>query len=63
MREFDGEKYVMERSLVADVSLVKAYKADKAGNLVYRKTAQLQSECGDGWQDHRGRSKAVGRNW
>src|SRR5450759_5026567 len=37
VREFDGEKYVMERSLVADVSLVKAYMADKAGNLVYRK--------------------------
>jgi 3-oxoacid CoA-transferase subunit A len=40
IREFDGEQYVMERALVADVSLVKAYKADKAGNLVYRKTAR-----------------------
>ncbi|MGN6388981.1 MAG: CoA transferase subunit A [Burkholderiaceae bacterium] len=40
VREFDGEPYVMERSLVADVSLVKAWKADKAGNLVYRKTAR-----------------------
>ncbi|MBR7799021.1 CoA transferase subunit A [Undibacterium fentianense] len=40
VREFDGEQYVMERSLVADVSLVKAFKADKAGNLVYRKTAR-----------------------
>ena len=40
IREFDGEKYVMERSLRADVSLVKAWKADKAGNLVYRKTAR-----------------------
>jgi 3-oxoacid CoA-transferase subunit A len=39
-REFDGEHYVMERSLRADVSLVKAWKADKAGNLVYRKTAR-----------------------
>jgi len=39
-REFDGEKYVMERSLRADVSLVKAWKADKAGNLVFRKTAR-----------------------
>jgi 3-oxoacid CoA-transferase subunit A len=37
IREFDGKQYVMERSLVADVSLVKAWKADKAGNLVYRK--------------------------
>jgi 3-oxoacid CoA-transferase subunit A len=37
VREFDGQRYVMERSLVADVALV---KADKAGNLVYRKTAR-----------------------
>src|ERR1700741_4990520 len=40
IREFDGEQYVMERSLVADVALVKAWKADKAGNLVFRKTAR-----------------------
>ena len=40
IREFDGHQYVMERSLSPDVSLVKAYKADKAGNLVYRKTAR-----------------------
>lgn len=40
VREFDGESYVMERSLTADVALVKAYKADKAGNLVFRKTAR-----------------------
>jgi 3-oxoacid CoA-transferase subunit A len=40
VREFDGERYVMERSLVADVSLVKAYMADKSGNLIYRKTAR-----------------------
>ena len=40
VREFDGEQYVMERSLVADISLVKAYMADKAGNLVYNKTAR-----------------------
>ena len=40
IREFDGEQYVMERSLVADVSLVKAYMADKSGNLVYNKTAR-----------------------
>ncbi len=40
LREFDGEQYVMERSLVADVALVKAYMADRAGNLVYRKTAR-----------------------
>jgi 3-oxoacid CoA-transferase subunit A len=39
-REFDGATYVMERSLTADVALVKAWKADSAGNLVYRKTAR-----------------------
>src|SRR5258706_4069561 len=40
VREFDGEKYIMERGIRADVSLVKAWKADKQGNLVYRKTAR-----------------------
>ena len=39
-REFDGKHYVMETALVADVSLVKAWKADRAGNLVFRKTAR-----------------------
>ena len=40
VRELDGVEYLMERSLVADVSLVKAYKADKMGNLIFRKTAR-----------------------
>ncbi len=40
VREFDGAKYVMERGLFADVSLVHAWKGDKEGNLVYRKTAR-----------------------
>jgi 3-oxoacid CoA-transferase subunit A len=40
VREFDGEKYVMERGLFADISLVHAWKADKEGNLVFRKTAR-----------------------
>ncbi|MEJ0049632.1 MAG: CoA transferase subunit A [Methylovirgula sp.] len=39
-KDFDGETYVMERGLVADISLVHAYKADKEGNLVFRKTAR-----------------------
>ncbi len=39
-REFDGERYVMERSLKPDVSLVKAWKADKSGNLMFRRTAR-----------------------
>lgn len=39
-REFKGKKYILEESLTADVALIKAYKADKAGNLIFRKTAQ-----------------------
>ena len=39
-REFDGKHYVLETALKADVSLVKAWKADEAGNLVFRKTAR-----------------------
>jgi 3-oxoacid CoA-transferase subunit A len=40
VREFDGEMYVMERGLVADLSIVKAWKGDAEGNLIYRKTAR-----------------------
>lgn len=40
VREFDGELYVMERGLVADLSIVKAWKGDAEGNLIYRKTAR-----------------------
>ncbi len=40
LREFDGETYVMERSLIPDVSLVKAWRADKSGNLQFRLTAR-----------------------
>ena len=39
-REFDGKHYVLETALRADVSLIKAWKADEAGNLVFRKTAR-----------------------
>lgn len=39
-REFDGKNYVMERGIVGDFSLVAAWKADRLGNLVYRKTAR-----------------------
>jgi 3-oxoacid CoA-transferase subunit A len=39
-REFDGHVYILERGIKADVSLVKAWKADGSGNLVYRKTAR-----------------------
>jgi 3-oxoacid CoA-transferase subunit A len=40
IREFDGESYVMERGLVADLAIIHAWKADWEGNLVYRKTAR-----------------------
>lgn len=40
VRDFDGELYVMERGLNADLAIVKAWKADAEGNLVYRKTAR-----------------------
>jgi 3-oxoacid CoA-transferase subunit A len=39
-REFDGHTYLMERALIPDVSLVKAWKADQSGNLVFRRTAR-----------------------
>jgi 3-oxoacid CoA-transferase subunit A len=39
-REFDGESYVMESGLVADLAIIHAWKADEEGNLVYRKTAR-----------------------
>ena len=40
VKEFDGEKYLMERGLFADLAIVHAYKGDHEGNLVYRKTAR-----------------------
>ncbi len=40
IREFDGVSYVMERGLTADLAIIKAWKADSEGNLVYRKTAR-----------------------
>ena len=46
VREFNGKEYILEPSLTADIALVKAYKADKAGNLVFRKTARnFNPEC------------------
>ena len=40
IRNFDGDDYVMERGLVADLSIIKAWKGDTEGNLIYRKTAR-----------------------
>ncbi|HEX7709916.1 MAG TPA: CoA transferase subunit A [Sphingomonadaceae bacterium] len=39
-RVFDGEEYILERAIVADLAVVKAWKADETGNLVFRKTAR-----------------------
>ena len=39
-KEFDGQTYVLERGITVDLALVKAYKADRTGNLIYRKTAR-----------------------
>jgi len=50
-RDFDGRPYIMERGIRADLSLVKAWKADRSGNLIYRKTARnfnpLVATCGE----------------
>ena len=39
-KTFEGEKYILERSFTADLSIVKAWKGDSQGNLIYRKTAR-----------------------
>lgn len=50
VKNFDGKDYILERGIVSDISLVKAWKADEEGNLVYRKTARnfnpLVAMCG-----------------
>lgn len=49
-RDFDGKTYVMERGIVADLAIVKAWKSDEEGNLIYNKTARnfnpLAAMCG-----------------
>ena len=39
-KEFDGKLYLMEKALTADIAIIKAWKADKYGNIIYRKTAR-----------------------
>jgi 3-oxoacid CoA-transferase subunit A len=39
-KEFDGETYILERSIFADLAIIKGWKADEAGNLIFRKTAR-----------------------
>ncbi|OTG98337.1 succinyl-CoA--3-ketoacid-CoA transferase [Acinetobacter sp. ANC 4654] len=46
VRHFNGKEFILEPTLTADIALIKAYKADKAGNLVFRKTARnFNPEC------------------
>jgi 3-oxoacid CoA-transferase A subunit len=49
-KEFDGETYILERGIRADLSIIKGYKADEAGNLIFRRTARNfnQSMAGAG---------------
>ncbi len=50
IRSFNGEDYVMEQGIIADLAIVKAWKGDRAGNLIYRKTARnfnpMAATCG-----------------
>ena len=50
LKEFDGETYVLERGIVADLAIVKAWKGDAQGNLIYRKSARnfnpMAATCG-----------------
>ena len=53
IREFDGREYLLETALTADYTFVRAWKADRAGNLVYRRAArELQPDHGDGCSHH-----------
>ena len=64
VREFDGETYVMERGLFADLAIVHAWKGDTEGNLVYRKTARnfnpMMATAGQG-HGRRGRAPGPAR--
>ena len=64
VKEFDGEKYLMERGLFADLAIVHAWKGDTAGNLVYRKTARnfnpMMATAAQG-HGRRGRASGAGR--
>jgi hypothetical protein len=61
-KEFDGETYILERGIRADLSIIKGWKADEAGNLVFRKTArnfnQPMATAGPGLRRRSGRDRA-----
>ena len=61
-REFDGRPYVLERGMTADFALIKAWKGDRWGNLVYRKTAHnFNPMMATARQNYNRRSRASGR--
>src|SRR2546430_17205549 len=64
-REFDGRMYVMERGIVGDFSLVAAWKGDRFGNLIYRKSARnfnpMAATAGKGWIAEMGEPFGVGK--
>ena len=63
VREFDGEQYVMETGLVADLAVVHAWKGDTEGNLVYRKTARnFNPMMATAGKVTRGRGREPGRS-
>ncbi len=52
-REFDGRQYILERALTADFAIIKAWKGDRLGNLVYRKASRnFNPDHGDGRRDY-----------
>ncbi len=63
-RTFDGREYLLERGIVGDFSLVAAWKGDRLGNLVYRKTARnFNPDGGDRREDHDRRGRGARRAW
>ncbi len=64
VKNFDGEDYILERGIFADLAIIKGWKADESGNLMFRKTARkLQPADGHGSEDLRrgGRGSGAGR--
>ena len=62
VREFNGKKYLMEHALHAEFAIVKAWKGDRYGNLVFRKTTRkFFNFHGKGWQNYHCGSRANGR--
>ena len=62
-KEFNGKPYILESGIVGDFALVKAWKADPLGNLVFRKTARnFNPLAADSWKNHHCRSRGDRRS-